>query len=481
MHDTRLIKILKTFSVSEFKNFGKFIASPYFTTGRDLTPLYRVLKKFYPEFTGKGLEKEKVFTKLGKGKYNEQLMRIMISGLYKMAVEYLKNLSVMASPVKTNLMLSESAIARGLFFLAEQHINEAEEMMPGDGIDSDYFENRFEIENRKTDYNFFSDTTLYRGSMEKIASEHTIFNFLMLASNHLHNLYSIKTNINTDYSDYMLINMLKNSQLEMLEPQLSGSKDKDAARIFLYYILTHISSGEEHYFYKLKELLTRHLKYFVPSERRFLLLLYDSLCTKKMFDTDFEKFTVERLEAKKKMIAEGMFRRQPPNFISPVRFYSVIITGIAAGDHEWVEKMLKEHTGDLAPEHRESLSNYFKAEICFLKKKFEGSLSLAGKIDLTTFFLKPTIYALQLKIYYELNYVDEALSIIDTFRHYIANNKQATTIIRKMRTDFLKFYKKLLFYKSGKRIYSLEQLKGEHLDPATLHRKWLEKKLNELE
>lgn len=480
MHDTRLIKILKTFSEEEFKDFGKFIASPYFSTGRDLVPLYKALKKFYPEFEGNGMEKEKIFSKLGKGKYNDQLMRILISDLYKMAVEYLKNLSAMASSVKTNLKLSESAIARGLFFLAEQHINEAEEMLMGDGIDSDYFENRFEIENRKTDYNFFSDTTLYRGSLEKTASEHTVFNFLMLTSNHLHNLYSIKTNINTEYSDYILLNMLKNSRLEMLEPQLSGSKDKDAARIFLYYILTHINSGEEYYFYKLKELLSSYLKYFVPSERRFLLLLYDSLCTKKMFDTDFEKFTVERLEAKKKMISEGMFRRQPPNYLSPVRFYSVIITGIAAGDHEWVEKMMKEHTADLAPEHRESLSNYFKAEVCFLKKDFEGSLSFAGKVDITTFFLKPTMYALQLKIYYELNYVDEALSIIDTFRHYIANNKQATVIIRKMRTDFLKFYKKLLMYKNGKRTYSLEQLKAEKLDPATLQKKWLAEKLNVL-
>ena len=120
MHETRLIRILKTFSENEFKNFGKFIASPYFSTGRDVTPLYKVLKSHYPEFTGKGMEKEQVFSKLGKGKYNEQLMRIMISDLYKLAVEYLRNMSAMEIQVQTKLMLTENALRRRLLFLAEQ-------------------------------------------------------------------------------------------------------------------------------------------------------------------------------------------------------------------------------------------------------------------------------------------------------------------------------------------------------------------------
>ncbi len=231
----------------------------------------------------------------------------------------------------------------------------------------------------------------------------------------------------------------------------------------------------------MKELFFKNMNYLDPTLRGYLLKLYDTLCTKKMFELDFDKFKLERLESKKKMISEGMFRRQPPNFITPIRFYGVVSTGVEAGDYRWVEKMVSEHINDLAPEHRGSLSNYFMAEACFLKKDFEGSLSHAGKIDISTFILKPIVYILQLKLYYELNYVDEALGIIDTFRHFIANNKQASVIVRKNRTDFLKFYKKLLMYKNGKRLCRLDQLKGERLDAATLQKKWLMEKLNELE
>ena len=180
------------------------------------------------------------------------------------------------------------------------------------------------------------------------------------------------------------------------------------------------------------------------------------------------------------MISEGQFRRQAPNFINAIGFHSVISTGVEAGDHKWVEKMLNAHINDLAPEHRGSFENYFKAEICFLKKDFEGSLSHAGKIDISTFLLKTIVYSLQLRLYYELNYVDEALSTIDAFRHFIANNKKVSAIVSKNRVDFLKFYKKLLMYKNGKRLHNLEKLKTEKLEPATLQKKWLMEKLNEL-
>lgn len=480
MHDTRLIKILKTFSEEEFKDFGKFVASPYFATGRDLTPLYKVLKKFYPEFEGRGLEKEKVFAKLDKGKYNDQLMRIMISDLYKLAIEFLRNMAAVEIPVRTKLMLTENALRRRLLFLAEQQINEVEETMLNNPVDIDYFYHSHGLEMQKSEYNYVSGLSQYKDTIEKNCSEYTIFNFLDMAANHLHNLYTHKTNSNLDYSGYMIVRMLENSKLEVIEPLITGAREMELARIYLYYILSFINVNDELYFYKMKELLFKNLDNFDPFLKSHLIKHYDTLCTKKMFELDYDKYKIERLESKKKMIAEGMFRRQPPNFITPIRFNGVIATGVDAGDHKWVEKMVDEYINELAPEHRNSFYNYFMAEASILKDDFDSALSYAGKIDITTFTIKPIIYTLQLRLYYELNYVDEALNVIDSFRHFIDNNKQATVIAKKGRADFIKFYKKLLMYKNGKRTNSLEQLKSEPLEAATLHRRWLMQKLDEL-
>lgn len=64
MQKSKLITLLKTFSKEEMKNFDKFISSPYFSRGRNLKPLYNVLKKYHPSFDSPHFTEEKIFNKL---------------------------------------------------------------------------------------------------------------------------------------------------------------------------------------------------------------------------------------------------------------------------------------------------------------------------------------------------------------------------------------------------------------------------------
>ena len=50
MKNSKLINILKTFSPEEIKLFEKFLASPFHSSGKNCIPLFRSMKKYYPEF-----------------------------------------------------------------------------------------------------------------------------------------------------------------------------------------------------------------------------------------------------------------------------------------------------------------------------------------------------------------------------------------------------------------------------------------------
>jgi hypothetical protein len=77
MQDSKLVEILKVFSPKEWKDFEKFINSPYFSTGRDVSGLYAILKKHHPEFSSAQLDKEKVFTALFPSEqFNEKKLKI---------------------------------------------------------------------------------------------------------------------------------------------------------------------------------------------------------------------------------------------------------------------------------------------------------------------------------------------------------------------------------------------------------------------
>jgi len=66
MNDTRLLKLIRTFSKEELKSFEKFLQSPFLKPARDTSKLYQYIIKFYPDYEASKLEKEKVFKKLFK-------------------------------------------------------------------------------------------------------------------------------------------------------------------------------------------------------------------------------------------------------------------------------------------------------------------------------------------------------------------------------------------------------------------------------
>ncbi|MCB0728950.1 MAG: hypothetical protein KDD00_15905, partial [Ignavibacteriae bacterium] len=94
MNDIKLIKLLKTLSAAEFSEFERFVNSPFFSTGRNLSDFFKCLKPFYPEFDNKNLSEEKIFLKLFPGKKFDpktsvNLIHKFSSELHKLGKEYL--------------------------------------------------------------------------------------------------------------------------------------------------------------------------------------------------------------------------------------------------------------------------------------------------------------------------------------------------------------------------------------------------------
>lgn len=94
MQKTKLVTLLKTFSKQEMKDFEKFILSPYFSSPRNLKPLYNVLKKYYPSFSSLSCTKEKIFEKLNPGKkYDEKksnhYIQVLVSEMTTLAEKFL--------------------------------------------------------------------------------------------------------------------------------------------------------------------------------------------------------------------------------------------------------------------------------------------------------------------------------------------------------------------------------------------------------
>jgi len=92
--NSKAIKVLKLFTNDEFKQFGKFINSPFFNSNKSLNKLYLFLKKNYPvfEFTA-----EDAFKFLFPGKkYYIAKIRRLFAEMYKLCEDFLAHNSLNA-------------------------------------------------------------------------------------------------------------------------------------------------------------------------------------------------------------------------------------------------------------------------------------------------------------------------------------------------------------------------------------------------
>jgi hypothetical protein len=138
MHNSKLIGLFKTFSKAEFKEFEKFVASPFHSRGRNLMPLYKYLKEFHPEFTHKKLDIEYAFKAIYPGKaYNMLVMRKLTSELEKMGEDYLVQINMRNNNFDYYKRLSDEFKSRKMIKLFETNILKATEEIRKKGINND--------------------------------------------------------------------------------------------------------------------------------------------------------------------------------------------------------------------------------------------------------------------------------------------------------------------------------------------------------
>ena len=86
-----------------------------------------------------------------------------------------------------------------------------------------------------------------------------------------------------------------------------------------------------------------------------------------------------------------------------------------------------------------------------------------------------------LPLYYELDHIEAAFSMVDSYKHFLANTKEVSESIKKYSVNFLGFYYNLLKIKSGqskeKAGYFKDLIEKEK---TVINRIWLLEKASEL-
>jgi hypothetical protein len=482
MIDSKVTEVLRTFTKEEFREFENFAASPFHSPGRNLVPLIRSLKKFYPAFAHKNFTKENIYRQLYNGAYNDKKMRPMLSNLLKMSEEFLTQISLRKQPHFMKTILTQETVRRNLYGLTQKNISLAERFAQEYGVDHHYFSILLNIEQEKIDYNLRRDQQILACDDVKNHAKFIIYYFFASISKSMHNLDVNQVTFNANYDEHIALKFFNNFNFEKFISEIEDEKYKEIIQIYSFISLSYLHKKNAEYFFRLKELIFANIEKFNRNEKANLLRILIALCNLKSNFINYKQFSGEYFEIVNIFLSEKLYKLAESDYFSAISFRTIFLSVLTLREYKWLEEFVQKYISEVSPEYRHNLKILCNAVLYFSKGLFDKALKEATRIDFQLFIFKYDVKSLILKIYYEKNYIEEALYGVDSYVHFISKNKNVSEIFRLRCMNFIKTYKKLLLVKSSETEFTPETLRNEISEnPYYLEKNWLLEKIDELE
>jgi hypothetical protein len=300
-------------------------------------------------------------------------------------------------------------------------------------------------------------------------------NDLVLTLLNLRTLYVNEKNFKIDYSDALFNQLVDLNSIEKFILHLEKIKHRyyPIIAIHFYEVIAFKHPENEFYYKKFRELISKTAGKFSQIERLNFYTMLEGMCMLKVEGGNL-KYLDELFSAYKEMLANKLYSFTKDGSFMIKIFRNVLILSAYLGEIKWLENFLKKYSQKLPAGAKKSMLNLSNAVIFFEKKQFEKSLEYLSKIDYEMFYFKIDLKNLQLKLFYELEYYDEALSLIDSYRHFLKNDKVLSERSSAKIQKFLEFAKALVTAKSKNDEFKFHKLK-KSLDSFNdvFNKKWL--------
>jgi len=477
MLKSNLISLLKTFSPQEFREFGEFVESPFFNKNVNVTALYNVIKKSYPNLDSNSLEKEKVFKKIHQGDtFRDSTLRLLMFYLYECAKQFLQVNQLRSDKLHSNIYLARDLIDRNMLKEAEKVLKENYEILDKIKLKSEtYFWNKY-LSDTET---LSIQEKLFAGRYEKYMTGKVIEDLHKnLTDDYLLRTlrrYTIVLNTNEIYKSNFNLQFFKNI-IDIFDKEYY----KDAPIIEMYYYASKMLEcpDDEENFYKLKELLQKEE---LNIDKETLIDLYINLenyCVRRGREgkTKFERelFEIYKLEIEKKLYRHD-------NYMPHLFYKSVITNAQMINEFEWAERFIEEYKHEIIPDYRDSVYYHCYARIEIAKKNFEKALEFLSKVKVDEIYLKTETKLLLAVIFYEMGIDDSLASLLDTLRHFFKNDQFMAEERKNFYWDFVKILNRLNSVRSKSEVNGLtEIIKQIDMKEKLFLKPWLKEKTRAL-
>ena len=490
MLKSSLLEILRTYSKQELIKFEDFVRSPYFNKKENVLKLFLEIKKHSPDFADENLEKEKVWLKIFPGKeYNYGIMKNLIFDLSKLCESFLSEEVYKNNEIQRTADFLSMVSDRNISNIFLNKFDSAEKTFRNNfksgkyDFSGNYYEKMRDIYEIKSLFIQIKRQIKKQSELIK-GPEYLILGFLIKCFNEFHNVILNNLDFNTPVKDNIAYVFLKesddNSVLKIILEYLKENSPENFIILKCYYSMYKALSRNDsiEFFNEFRNDLSKYGSMFSKNELREL---YNSLLTsfgnRKFTTVDFytEYFKILQVGFDNNVILNRDGTIQPDNFVS------IVNVTCSNNKTEFAEKFISEYKNKLPQEYRENLYCYAMAHLHFYNNNFEKSLEFTAKFQTSDLMHKFFIKNLQISIYYELNDRISFDYSIDSYRHFIKKNNLSNESRVIVHTKYYNYVSRLFKLKEKTDKFELSKLKKDITEVKATNKKWLLRKIEELE
>ncbi len=492
MYTHSLFDLFRTLADKEMMKFGKFLKSPYFNNRNTLIRLFEVLRTFHPEYDHKNLTKEKLFEKIYKNNnYNDSTFRNLMSDLQQAALTFLKLESFRKNEVDSSFFLTDELAQRGLAKIFDERIRQTDRQLGLDKeISSAYFLSKFRTQTDQFYMNLQSARVLKKSFVESESKKlvngiiFMISYFVIESVKHNDNLLKYSRTYNISGNMKTVTDFMKLFDFAAIVRFIKENSELRLSIVEAYYklLLTYINFDQDKFYFELKKFLIANAGEFSLVDNHFLFARLMDYCVIKKNSGAVTSFNidVEIFEILTEIIGKGYYKTESVNYIPFDLYRNYLYNCISLKKLDKMEEFIMEFTSKLNPNQIANVENYSYSLLSFERGDYGKALDLLNKIRFDQFIYKLDMKNLSLKIYYELGQYDSALSVIDTYKHFINNNVLVSDNKRVMHSHFISFVNKLILHKISTRNISLLYLEDKvRKSKNTLNKEWILEKIQQ--
>ena len=471
MENTKLIKILKTFSREDIKRFGDFVSSPFFNKIKNLISLFEAIKPFYPELSGEEFTKKNLFKIIFPGEpYSDERFRVLCSRLFALTVKFEAFRSITADELEIKINALKNMKQAEILNIFEYNLSAAGKLTAClNPKDESYFFRLYEITSLKNlSLGHFSKDKDIQAEADYL-SVYYIVKLLKIYTTALNSRKSINIDLDIALADKVssIIDIKKFSEYPLI-------------KIHYNLFLLARDFGNAEYFFRHLELTEQFPDILSTMELYESYIILLNFCVLKIQNGN-DEFKIHKFNIYKTILRKKLYLYQQ-GYLGYDIFNNMVNSALETGNCKWAEEFVQEYKDMLHENYKTDIVNLCNARINYYLKQFDRALgNLSHLNNIENPYYKFAVKDLTIKTFYEMGYYENIISIIDSYKHMLSKNRQVNKDIKKKRFDFLNSLNGLLKIKLNPDFKKADEFKNSlRISSAFPNKDWIAEKIEDI-